>query len=370
MTSPAQEIIVALKQLTSAEHDSAAPSGWMERLSYNLIKSRKILTSQSHVVTEIKSEYQLHSISLTSSTDHDLWDFVTEGLALLICLYKVLSTSSQDDTSNSTPPLLSISDQKCIGSLLQFISLLGIYPYLDEGVGLSFATMSSHTNINITKTNELSGSRRAWYLGRTLHILIKCMENETLAQLILSTVLNNILAAMIQIIYKPEDNASNSSSTDIKGVSPADLDSTLLVNEREWCITQLHHLLDIIPQSLAVRELLVLQGTPSRTGRKENRGKSNDLAWLHRACGHLLSERLMQKNGVQAVLRGLFETMSGMKSHIKICFYSFRVGGVTVEDSSDSWRKCYTIAKIITNSPAQVSSVEQYYSIVCPQVIK
>lgn len=321
MTSPSQEIILALKQLTSAEHDVEAPSGWMERLSYNLIKSRKILASQSHVITEKKSEYQLHSISLTSSTDHALWDFVTEGLALLIRLYNILSTSSQDDRSNSTPPLLSISDQKYIGSLLQFVSLLGIYPYLDQGVGLSFATMSSHTNINITKTSELSGSRRAWHLSRALHVLMKCMGNETLAQLILSTVLSNILAAMIQIIYKPEDNASNSSSTDIKSASPTDLDSTLLASEREWCITQLHHLLDIIPQSLAVRELLVLQGTPSRTGTRESRGKSNDLTWLRQACGHLLSERLMQKNGVQAVLRGLFETMSGTKSHIKICFF-------------------------------------------------
>lgn len=318
MANPAQEIILALKQLTSAEYDVAAPSGWMERLQYNLIKSRKILASQSHVITEIKYEYQLHSISLTSPNDHALWDFVTEGLALLICLYKVLDTSSQDDSSNSTPPLLSISDQKCIESLLQFISLLGIYPYLDQGVGLSFAAMSNHTNINVTKLNELSSSIRAWYLCRTLHVLMKCMGNETLAQLILSTVLTNILAAMIQIIYKPEDSASNSSSSDIKGVSPSDLDSTLLANEREWCITQLRHLLDIIPQSLAVRELLVLQGTPSRVG---TRGKSNLLAWLHRACGNLLSERLMQKNGVQAVLRGLFETMSGMKSHIKCMIF-------------------------------------------------
>ena len=39
---------------------------------------------------------------------------------------------------------------------------------------------------------------------------------------------------------------------------------------------------------------------------------SGAVQWLQRICGRLLSERLMHKNGVQHVLRGIFEaTVTG-----------------------------------------------------------
>ena len=39
-------------------------------------------------------------------------------------------------------------------------------------------------------------------------------------------------------------------------------------------------------------------------------------------------------------------------------------GGVSASD----WRKCQAVARIIASCPAQASSVEEYYAIVCPQV--
>ena len=38
------------------------------------------------------------------------------------------------------------------------------------------------------------------------------------------------------------------------------------------------------------------------------------------------------------------------------------------EDSSQNWKKCKAVARIIGTCPAQVATVEEYYSSVCPQV--
>ena len=38
------------------------------------------------------------------------------------------------------------------------------------------------------------------------------------------------------------------------------------------------------------------------------------------------------------------------------------------EDGAQNWKKCQAMARIIGTCPAQVASVEEYYSSVCPQV--
>ena len=66
-----------------------------------------------------------------------------------------------------------------------------------------------------------------------------------------------------------------------------------------------------------MRELLCLQrGAPKvfpGGDQKMEQGteSAKNLKWLQRACGRLLSERLMKKNGVQSVLRGILDTMAG-----------------------------------------------------------
>jgi len=43
-------------------------------------------------------------------------------------------------------------------------------------------------------------------------------------------------------------------------------------------------------------------------------------------------------------------------------------GNVGGEESAEDWRKCQAVARIIASCPAQAASVEEYYSLVCPQV--
>ena len=40
----------------------------------------------------------------------------------------------------------------------------------------------------------------------------------------------------------------------------------------------------------------------------------------------------------------------------------------SVTESSQNWRKCQSIAQILSSCPLQAGSIEKYYSLVCPQV--
>ena len=44
------------------------------------------------------------------------------------------------------------------------------------------------------------------------------------------------------------------------------------------------------------------------------------------------------------------------------------VGGASADDGSGDWKKCQAVAGIISSCPSGVSAVEEYYSLICPQV--
>ncbi|NWX03437.1 TNG6 protein, partial [Caloenas nicobarica] len=77
-------------------------------------------------------------------------------------------------------------------------------------------------------------------------------------------------------------------------------------------------------------------------------------AWLRRLCGQLLSERLLRPSGVQAVVRGVMEGTGG---------------GAGAEAAAVDWRKCDAVAKILAACPQQCLSLEEYYRLVCPQIL-
>ncbi|NXA35043.1 TNG6 protein, partial [Eudromia elegans] len=80
-------------------------------------------------------------------------------------------------------------------------------------------------------------------------------------------------------------------------------------------------------------------------------------AWLRRLCGQLLSERLLRPRGVHAVVRGIVEGTGG------------EWGGSGAEAAAVDWRKCDVVAKILAACPQQCLSVEDYYKLVCPQIL-
>ncbi|NXU48981.1 TNG6 protein, partial [Turnix velox] len=85
-------------------------------------------------------------------------------------------------------------------------------------------------------------------------------------------------------------------------------------------------------------------------------------AWLRRLCGHLLSQRLMRPNGVQAVVRGIMEGAGGDSRCVS-------AGGAGAEAAAVDWRKCDAVAKVLAACPQQCLSLEDYYGLVCPQIL-
>ncbi|KFV70337.1 Transport and Golgi organization protein 6, partial [Dryobates pubescens] len=128
--------------------------------------------------------------------------------------------------------------------------------------------------------------------------------------------------------------------------------------ERVRCQETLQHILDHVYQPLAVQELLVLQGRPKQgppsPGDSTKPALARAPAWLRRLCGQLLSERLLRPSGVQAVVRGIMEGTGGCAG---------------AEAAAVDWRKCDAVAKILASCPQQCLSLEDYYSLVCPQIL-
>ncbi|XP_059362604.1 transport and Golgi organization protein 6 homolog isoform X2 [Carassius carassius] len=291
-----------------------------------------------------------------SDTDDLTWSFVQECLLLLLCLARHLNrllkafhqnpSAPNPATPEAAPPLppdvLSVAQQKTLGIVLQFVVTLGLCPYLAPGVGVALGLRSAFgAAVEGAVRHDVApaGERR---LLITTNMLLEVSALSSLATPVFTRHLGDIMAALCQLAYRPkrpEEDGTNSN----KG---------LTVEERKSCKEALHNLLGKVYQPIVIKELLVLQGGPKQAS-TGSRGAGKALtqapAWLRRLCGQLLSDRLMQPQGVQAVVRTILEGTGGGDS---------------------DWRKCDAVAKILAACPQQSLSAESYYSQVCPQVLE
>ena len=362
-------VLAAIRQLISSEKDPSAPQGWLERLSYNLMLSRKLKKSEDieRKIYEVRKNYDItFESTMTTGIECVYWDFITEGLTLLLVLSQLMSddtnslppvrtpitsesvsaspknlvssstvsanplspsatsknplcTSNAPKKSSSAPKnLLSVADEKTLCSLLQFVSLLGTYPHLLPGVGVSLRARTN-SSMEVNKFTHLSLTQRNSFLYKCIKMLLSFMNNPMFASLILTSVLrSDILAALIQIIYAPEPSLRAmipSSCTNIPHLPgkensqiQSETSSLELSNEeRLWCKEQLAAYLNKVHQTILVQDLLLLQGAPKRPQTREGTP-----SWFRKTCGQLLSERLLQNNGLHYILRGIFDTTQGM----------------------------------------------------------
>ncbi|XP_076840276.1 transport and Golgi organization protein 6 homolog isoform X3 [Brachyhypopomus gauderio] len=288
-------------------------------------------------------------------TEDLTWSFVQECLLLLLCLARHLSrlleafskspaglTPEKPHLPDVAPPLppdvLSIAQQKTLGAVLQFLVTLGLCPYLAPGVGLGLGLRSAFGTVveGAVRCDALPPCERR--LLTTITVFLEVSKVSCLATLLFTRHLGDLMAGLCQLGYRPH-RPEGESTVSIKG---------LTVEERKGCKQALQGLLGRVYQPIVIKELLVLQG-----GAKASAGASAALTrappWLRRLCGQLLSERLVQPHGVQAVVRAILE------------------GGI---GGDSDWRKCDAVAKILATCPQQSTSADSYYSQVCPQVLE
>ncbi|XP_053478948.1 transport and Golgi organization protein 6 homolog [Ictalurus furcatus] len=299
------------------------------------------------LLEEVRSETQW----FCAHTEDLTWSFVQECLLLLLCLSRHLSRLVEAFNRDSSPvvpnpcapeaapPLppdvLSVAQQKTLGTVLQFLVTLGLCPYLVPGVGVSLALRSAFGVAveGAVHRDVAPPCERRLLITTTVFLEVAALSS--LATLVFTRHLGDLMAALCQLGYQPHRPEGDS----------AEINKGLTVEERKMCKQELQSLLGRVYQPIAIKELLVLQGGP-----KVVPGSRLPQAppWLRRLCGQLLSERLMQPHGVQAVVRAILE-------------------GSGCGDSD--WRKCDAVAKILVTCPQQSLSAESYYSQVCPQVL-
>ncbi|XP_056622852.1 transport and Golgi organization protein 6 homolog isoform X2 [Triplophysa dalaica] len=287
------------------------------------------------------------------------WSFVQELLLLLLCLARHLTllldafqqspAVTTPGTPEAAPPLppdvLSVVQQKTLASVLQFVVTLGLCPYLAPGVGVPLGLRSAFgvaVEDAVSRDVAPAGERRLYI---TTNVLLEVSTLSSLATPVFTRHLGDIMAALCQLAYRPHRPEGDGTKSN-KG---------LTVEERKSCREALHNLLGKVYQPIVIKELLVLQGGPkqassgSRSGSAGGKALTQAPAWLRRLCGQLLSDRLMQPYGVQAVVRAILEGHGGGDS---------------------DWKKCDAVAKILAACPQQSLSAESYYSQVCPQVLE
>ncbi|XP_060041240.1 transport and Golgi organization protein 6 homolog isoform X1 [Erinaceus europaeus] len=300
-----------------------------------------------------KAEWPQKSVDVT-------WNFTSQAFLLLLCLKETMIQLAADfepgkpnpRTPEAAPALspdtLSISQQKTVQSVLQFVVTLGVCPYLMPGVGvpLRYRTEFCAVVQDVVSLDAAPATTRRLYAS--CKVLLSVAQHASLGSLIFCRHFGDIAAGLCQLGFCP-----------VNRKTPKPEEEVLTEEERVLSKEALQDILNQVYQPLAVRELLILQGGPlqSSSGMK-TQDRCRTPAWLRRLCGQLLSERLMRPSGVQAVVRGILEGAGAGTA-----------GGSDAEATAADWKKCDLIARILASCPQQSLSPESYYQDICPQIL-
>ena len=315
-----ETVLAAIRELISTSSTAGgdgggATSGLTQRLQANLSSYQELIHSDTKYqdvrcrVLHYKDAYQLTTttgcthLSLSATppqTPQDTYiEFIPESLSLLLVLNEVLCTLHEEDkrlpvsqaagggravAPQAPKSLLSISDQKTVQTLAQFIVSLGIFPYLIPPLDVLLRMRLSHAKMVDKCEETISSEEKATHLYKSCRVIVKCFENPVLGPTFISQHLSDVLVTLLQICYSPQ---AQSEATEKKKIdssdraeverhsSPGDVTvresekdkksvketkSTFIgVSEREWCEDALHKLLNKTYQPLVVRELLAIQ---------------------------------------------------------------------------------------------------------------
>ncbi|KAL6107428.1 tango6 [Pungitius sinensis] len=372
MTQIVAAILSAIKTLTKplaevSAHDaqSSHQGALVAVLRANRVFLQEQLQKESSLeeVRRLREEAMVAADWFGGDTEDATWAFVQECLLLLLTLSRQLSaelklfqetaslSAARLRTPEMAPPLppdvLSVAQQQTLSASLQFVVSLGLCPYLAPGVGVSLGRRSAF-GVMVDKLVRggmvpAAGCR----LFTTTKVLMQLTELSCLATLVFTRHLGDVMAALIQLCYQPcRAERSCSKEETVHKLSAV---------ESHTCKEALRSLLGKVYQPMIIKELLILQGgakqDKSGAGRSFSSGTVSRSApiWLKHVCGRLLSERLMQSNGVQAVVRAILEGGTGTDA---------------------DWRKCDCVARILVTCPQQSASADTYYGQVCHQILE
>ncbi|XP_077452713.1 transport and Golgi organization protein 6 homolog [Stigmatopora argus] len=359
-------IISALSVLTKPLGEGSgrnAETSKEQALLSALKANRDVLLERLHNDSNLLSAWKLReelvidAYWFLNNTEDVMWSFLQECLILLLSLARHLSDelerfkqtpapAAKLHTPEMAPPLppdvLSFAQQKTVGAALQFVVSLGLCPYLAPGVGVPLGCRSAFGAMVEKMVCGQQAVGEPHKLLTTTTVLLQLAELSSLATLLFSRHLGDVIAALSQLGYQPQ-KSKTSGTKHVQDLSE---------EERKNCREALQSLLVKVYQPVVIKELLILQGGAKQSvpeGSSTSSKNRTAPGWLRRLCGQLLSERLVQPNGVQAVVRAILECGTGGES---------------------DWKKCDSIARILTACPQQSVSADTYYKQVCSQIFE
>ncbi|KAI1890045.1 hypothetical protein AGOR_G00169170 [Albula goreensis] len=377
MTSAVVDALCILTKPVGESHVSSGQSSQQGALLHALQLNVEQMEDRLRAEPGLKEAWALRDevrqgAGWHQDTEELTWRFTQECLLLLLSLSRHLSrlleavsptqvpppAPPQSRTPEAAPPLppdvLSVAQQKAVGGALQFVVTLGLCPYLAPGVGVPLGRRSAFGAAVEDAVRRDGVPDCEQRLLTVTSVLLELTELPSLATLVFTRHLGDIMAGLCQLGYRPHRPEGGSTQNE-KGIN---------MEQRLSCKKALQGLLGKVYQPIVIKELLILQGGPkqvpqSRGGGGPRQPLGQAPPWLRRLCGQLLSDRLMQPNGVQAVVRAVLEGVG-----------AGAVGGAGTEAAASDWRKCDAVAKILAACPQQALSVEEYHSRVCPQVLE
>ncbi|XP_044143797.1 transport and Golgi organization protein 6 homolog [Bufo gargarizans] len=361
----ALKILITPRESGSTAHNTDKQAALLSTLQFNVSSLEEELKQVSKwgALVTLRERLSKDAPGFPESLQEDpSWKFTSVALLLLLCLKECmieLAKSFQPSKPNLrtpeaapslSPDTLSISQQKTVQSVLQFVVSMGICPYLLPGIGLPLQHRSEFGALVCSMVSCDLPQVRTRRLYIACMSLLEVSHHSSLGSLLFTQHLGDLMAGLCQLGYCPANQGTKES---LKALSES---------ERGQCKEALRGLLDQLYQPLVIRELLILQGGPRQGPRPSGAAASLQRApapaWLRRLSGQLLSERLMRPNGVQAVVRGILED-AGVGV----------AGGREAEAAASNWKKCDAVAKVLASCPQQSITVEEYYRKVCPQIL-
>lgn len=204
-------------------HD--AQSSQQEALQAALRANRVLLLQQLQSessledVRRLREELMVATNWFSFDAEDGAWSFVQECLLLLLTLARHLSvelkrfeqatapSAAQQRTPEMAPPLppdvLSVTQQKTLGAALQFVVSLGLCPYLAPGVGVPLGRRSTFGAMveKLVHSGVVPAAGRR--LLTTTNALLQLAQLSSLATLVFTRHLGDLMAALCQLGYQP-----------------------------------------------------------------------------------------------------------------------------------------------------------------------
>ena len=239
---------------------------------------------------------------------------------ITLCCINILFIINEEmnkeiDSVRENVPEISIgaNDKKIILTGLQLIKSIGFYLNLEEGVGSSINEMSSFRELLTEEKKHQNIDHR--FLFVCVKTLCYLMQNKEFGQMITTNCLGDILGCLMQIGFANKRELSfqaeqkgkkmTQNSDGIKDMNDEVSTTDVCDHKKAWCKNELKRLLDCIYQPLIIRELLILQGFGKP--KKKTGSVTGVPKWFQKRCSMLLTNKLMQSNGLKNTLTAVFE---------------------------------------------------------------